>query len=257
MYDIVLADDETWELIGLKKLIARSQLPLRVVGEAENGIVVLQELEEKRPQILITDIRMPGLSGVQLLQQVQEKGLDVDVIILSGYAEFSYAQAALRYGAKDYLLKPVEPERLQEALGKIIRRWEAKGGEAEGGSWEGRDCQESKGEGRESEEIISVMQQIVMEIQESYQEEITLQGLAKKYHISESRLSVKLKEMQGMSFTKYLTSKRIQKAKELLADERLSVEQVAEMVGYKDYYYFTKVFKKSTGISPSKYRKHL
>ena len=250
MYDIVLADDETWELIGLKKLIARSQLPLRVVGEAENGIVALQELEEKRPQILITDIRMPGLSGVQLLQQVQEKGLDVDVIILSGYAEFSYAQAALRYGAKDYLLKPVEPERLQEALGKIIRRWEAKGGE-------GRDCQESKGEGRESEEIISVMQQIVMEIQESYQEEITLQGLAKKYHISESRLSVKLKEMQGMSFTKYLTSKRIQKAKELLADERLSVEQVAEMVGYKDYYYFTKVFKKSTGISPSKYRKHL
>ena len=255
MYDIVLADDETWELIGLKKLIARSQLPLRVVGEAENGIVALQELEEKRPQILITDIRMPGLSGVQLLQQVQEKGLDV--IILSGYAEFSYAQAALRYGAKDYLLKPVEPERLQEALGKIIRRWEAKGGEAEGGSWEGRDCQESQGEGRESEEIISVMQQIVMEIQESYQEEITLQGLAKKYHISESRLSVKLKEMQGMSFTKYLTSKRIQKAKELLADERLSVEQVAEMVGYKDYYYFTKVFKKSTGISPSKYRKHL
>ncbi len=254
MYDIVLADDETWELIGLKKLIARSQLPLRVVGEAENGIVALQELEEKRPQILITDIRMPGLSGVQLLQQVQEKGLDVDVIILSGYAEFSYAQAALRYGAKDYLLKPVEPERLQEALGKIIRRWEAKGGEAEGGSWEGRDCQESQGEGRESEEI---MQQIVMEIQESYQEEITLQGLAKKYHISESRLSVKLKEMQGMSFTKYLTSKRIQKAKELLADERLSVEQVAEMVGYKDYYYFTKVFKKSTGISPSKYRKHL
>ena len=96
------------------------------------------------------------------------KGLDVDVIILSGYAEFSYAQAALRYGAKDYLLKPVEPERLQEALGKIIRRWEAKGGEAEGGSWEGRDCQESQGEGRESEEIISVMQQIVMEIQESY-----------------------------------------------------------------------------------------
>ena len=121
MYDIVLADDETWELIGLKKLIARSQLPLRVVGEAENGIVALQELEEKRPQILITDIRMPGLSGVQLLQQVQEKGLDVDVIILSGYAEFSYAQAALRYGAKDYLLKPVEPERLQEALGPLKR----------------------------------------------------------------------------------------------------------------------------------------
>jgi len=104
MYDIVLADDETWELIGLKKLIARSQLPLRVVGEAENGIVALQELEEKRPQILITDIRMPGLSGVQLLQQVQEKGLDVDVIILSGYAEFSYAQEAVRCAVENGIL---------------------------------------------------------------------------------------------------------------------------------------------------------
>ncbi len=252
MYKVILADDETWELIGLKKLIEKFSLPLQVVGEAENGVVALEEVEKKKPQILITDIRMPGLSGLEILEKVQERGLDVDVIVLSGYAEFSFAQSALRYGAKDYLLKPVEPEMLRDVLEKIIQRREGKSQPEE------RPYLKPEGEeGSEGTENATIMEQIIGEIQECYMEDITLQILAKKYHISESRLSVRLKEIQGMSFSKYLTSKRIQKAKELLADERLSVEQIASLVGYNDYYYFTKVFKRTTGISPSKYRKIL
>lgn len=245
MYKVVLADDETWEIIGLKKLIGKCGLPVEVVGEAENGIAALAEVEAKKPHILITDIRMPGLSGLDVLGEIKEREINTDVVILSGYAEFSYAQSAIRNGAKDYLLKPVELQVLKGSLEKIIKAREAVGKKAEGPA------------ANESTENATVMEQILMEIQESYREDITLQSLARKYHISESRLSVRLKELQGMSFSKYLTSRRIQKAKELLADERLSVEQVAGLVGYKDYYYFTKVFKKSTGISPSKYRKHL
>ncbi len=67
MYKVVLADDETWEIIGLKKLIEKSGLPLEVVGEAENGLAALEEIENKKPDILVTDIRMPGLSGLDLL----------------------------------------------------------------------------------------------------------------------------------------------------------------------------------------------
>lgn len=252
MYKAILADDETWELIGLKKLIEKSGLPLQVVGEAENGVVALEEIEKKKPQILITDIRMPGLSGLELLEKVRERKLDVDVVMLSGYAEFSYAQSALRYGAKEYLLKPVELETLRDALERIIQKRECRFQPGEGPHPVAEGEEDSEGT-----ENATVMEQIIGEIQEYYMEDITLQILAKKYHISESRLSVRLKEMQGMSFTKYLTSKRIQKAKELLADERLSVEQIAGLVGYNDYYYFTKVFKRTTGISPSKYRKSL
>ena len=95
------------------------------------------------------------------------------------------------------------------------------------------------------------------EIKEHYTENITLTGLAEKYSISVSYLSELLKEHLQLSFSEYISSKRIQKAKELLADDSLSIEQIADQTGYNDYFYFTKVFKKNTGISPSKYRKNL
>ncbi len=247
MYKIFLADDEIWETIGLKKLIEKSGLPLQVVGEAENGIVALQQIEEKRPDILISDIRMPGLNGLELSQKIKEKGLDMAIILLSGYAEFEYARSALRYGVEDYLLKPVEQEMLEKALRKITEEKER----AEIGQ------EEEAAHTEEGTESGAVIKQILREIQQSYTEDITLNSLAEKYNISDSRLSTRLKEILGMSFSKYLTSQRVQRAKELLADDKLSIEQIAGMVGYRDYFYFIRVFKKVTGVSPSVYRKNL
>lgn len=243
MYKIFLADDEIWETMGLKKLLEKTGLPIQVLGEAENGIVAWEQIVEKQPDILITDIRMPGMNGLELIQKIRERGLGIEIIVLSGYAEFEYARAAMRWGVKDYLLKPVEQEALNQVLREIIKK--------------GETCMADTGTLETEAENATVMKQIWKEIQESYMEDITLNSLADKYNISASRLSTKMKESLGMSFSKYLTSMRIQKAKELLADDRLSLEQIAEMVGYQDYFYFIKVFKKVTGVSPSVYRKHL
>ncbi len=242
MYQIFLADDEVWETVGIRKLIERTGLPVEVAGEAENGIAALEGIIKNPPDILITDIRMPGLDGLELVKRIREKGMDLEIILLSGYAEFEYARTAMRWGVKDYLLKPVELEVLKQTLGRIVTEKET----ARAGTEQGTVGQE---------ESLSVLEQVIQEIQTSYTEDISLSGLAEKYHIGVSRLSIQVKERMGMSFSKYLTSKRIQKAKELLQDEGLSVEQVAEQVGYRDYFYFTKVFKKSTGMSPSRYRK--
>lgn len=243
MYKIFLADDEIWETMGLKKLLEKSGLPIQVLGEAENGIVAWEQIVEKQPDILITDIRMPGMNGLELIQKIRERGLDIETIVLSGYAEFEYARTAMRWGVKDYLLKPVEQDVLNQVLGEIIKREET--------------CTAETGTLETEAENATVMKQIWKEIQESYMEDITLNSLADKYNISASRLSTRMKESFGMSFSKYLTSMRIQKAKELLADDRLSLEQIADMVGYQDYFYFIKVFKKVTGVSPSVYRRHL
>lgn len=98
---------------------------------------------------------------------------------------------------------------------------------------------------------------MVNEIKEHYTENITLAALAEKYGFSTGYISSLLKEELGLPFSEYITAKRVQKAKELLADSRLSIDMVAEQAGYNDYFYFTKVFKKTVGISPSKYRKNL
>ena len=109
----------------------------------------------------------------------------------------------------------------------------------------------------QKEEKVPVIEQIITEIQEHYTENITLTELAKKYGISVGYLSSLIKENVGLSYSDYVTARRIQKAKELLEDERLSMEQIAEQTGFRDHFYFIKVFKKHTGITPGQYRKHM
>ena len=240
MYKVYLADDETWVVMGLKKLIERSGYPFAVIGEANNGVTAFDEVLEKKPDILLTDIRMPGLNGLELMEKINGAELPVKVVFISGYAEFEYAQSALRMGAYDYLLKPIEQEKLDAVLERIMEE------DAPIGL-----------PGEEDAAPLSTRRQIVQYVKEHYTENITLVKLAEKYGMSVGYLSIRLKEDLNLPFSEYITSKRIQKAKELLANETLSVEAISEMVGYNDYFYFTKVFKKNTGISPSKYRKNL
>ncbi len=243
MYSVFIADDEAWVVIGLKKLIEKSGLPFKVTGEANNGVTALEELEKNPPDVLFSDIRMPGYTGLEVLEELQSKGISTKVVFISGYAEFEYAQKALELKAYDYLLKPIEQEQLNKVLERIAGEYAN---------------DESRDMGAQEEEIsLTVMCQIVQEIQERYTENITLTDLAEKYGISTSHLSGLLKNELKLPFSEYITARRMQRAKELLKDENLSVAQVAEQTGYNDYFYFTKVFKKTTGITPSKYRKSL
>ena len=242
MQKVFIVDDEMWIIIGLKKLIEKSNLPFQVIGEANNGVSALEEIEEKKPDIVFTDIRMPGYDGLELIRRIKEKNLDMKVVFISGYADFEYARTAIRLGAFDYLLKPIEQDKLNEVLQALL----ASTGET----------QESLGD--EQEEVNpTVVKQIIAEMKQNYTTNITLTYLSKKYGISISYLSSLIKEELQLSFSEYIASKRVRKAKELLADEKLSIEEIAEQVGYSDYFYFTKVFKKVAGISPSKYRKNV
>lgn len=98
---------------------------------------------------------------------------------------------------------------------------------------------------------------VISDIRDHYTEDISLTSLAAKYNISMGHLSKMIKEQLQINFSDYIASLRIQRAKELLRDESISIQEIAEIVGYNDYFYFTKVFKKVEGISPSKYRKEL
>lgn len=240
MQKIFIADDEMWIIMGLKKLIEKSGKAFSVVGEANNGVTALEELEKKTPDVLFTDIRMPGYNGLELLEKLNEKGLELKVVFITGYADFEYAQSALRLGAFDYLVKPIDQDKLEEVLDRLL---DGDGGE----------------DGTEIEADVNptTLQRIIQEIKCNFAEDITLTDLAREYGISASHLSGLIKAELKMSFSEYIAARRVQKAKELLADEKISIEEIAAQVGYSDYFYFTKVFKKNAGISPSKYRKNL
>ena len=106
MYKVIIADDEVWIGFGIKKLIHRSGLPFEVVGEAPNGIKAYEMVKELKPDLLITDIRMPGLSGLELMKKLMEEGHTLKVVFISGYAEFEYAKDALRTVSYTHLTLP-------------------------------------------------------------------------------------------------------------------------------------------------------
>lgn len=239
MISIYIADDEVWITLGLQKLLQKTKYDVWVVGTANNGLTAKEEIAEFQPQILFADIRMPGMSGLDLLTKIHEVSPGTKVVIISGYAEFSYALEAVQKHAFDYLLKPIKVEDLERVLANYLK--------------------ESK-EMESKEDIPSpdrMIDNVIQEIRAHYMEDIQLTGLAAKYNISTGRLSTMIKEELEMNFSEYVSQLRIQRAKELLADESMSIQEIAEIVGYNDYFYFTKVFKKIQGISPSKYRKSL
>ena len=169
MIELYLADDERWVLMGLRKLIQKSGLPYQVIGEADNGLSALKDLRTLRPQALFTDIRMPGLSGLELIQTIDKEKLGIQTVLISGYSDFEYARTALRFGVFDYILKPIKEEELFDILSRLAENFQT----------EQKKITE--------EEIVMEdygISMIVQEIQNNYTKDISLQQLAEKYGIS-------------------------------------------------------------------------
>ncbi len=240
MLNVYIADDEVWIILGLKKLLDKLNIGAYVIGTANNGLTAKEEIGHFKPDVVFADIRMPGLSGLELLQAIPEVSPESKVVIISGYAEFSYAQEAVQHHAYDYLLKPIKPEELSRVMTAIIN-------ERDGVTDE------------ERMPVVSdrMIDNVLSDIREHYMEDISLTSLSAKYNISMGHLSKLIKEQLSVNFSDYIASLRIQRAKELLRDDSLSIQEISEIVGYNDYFYFTKVFKKVEGISPSKYRKSI
>ncbi|MGL1891192.1 MAG: response regulator [Spirochaetaceae bacterium] len=121
MINAILADDEPIIVKGLNKLIDWEKMGIKIVGTASNGTEALELLRKKKPDLLISDINMPGLSGIELLKILNSENSETKVIFISGFHEFEYAHAAVKYGAIDYLLKPINEVQLKSALSKALK----------------------------------------------------------------------------------------------------------------------------------------
>jgi two-component system response regulator YesN len=120
MYKVLLVDDEPWSRKVIKQLGEWGKLQLTIIGEAEDGTQGLRMIAELAPDIVITDMRMPGIDGVELLKALNDKHPQLKIIVMSGYDDFVYLKQAIRSQAKEYLLKPVDPEELNAALTRCV-----------------------------------------------------------------------------------------------------------------------------------------
>lgn len=252
---LLIADDEAVIRRGLISLDWKS-IGVTEVYSVANGMEAKELLNETPIDLVIFDIQMPGFSGLELAQMVKERSLDIAVVLLSGFSEFEYARSALKYGVYEYLLKPVSPMELIETMRNVKQRLEQKRFETE---------LLNKKEGYEGMHDVvsqvnslfiqtpSAIKSILTEIAQNYDQNITLTDLAQKYHFSESYISRKIKKETGYSFVDILNGIRLMCAANLLRQGE-KINDVCEKTGFKDQHYFSQLFKKIFGCTPSNYR---
>ena len=249
MLKVLVVEDEEMIRKGIVLAVDWAALDCVVVGEAANGLQALEAVERYAPSLIITDLKMPVMDGLEMLRQLRERGNNAFVIILTAYDSFAYAQTALRLGAVDFLLKPFHDGELEQAVTRLKQRMDRAGQGGEKGPAPLPLPELKKGD--KSKYVLEAMAYIG----EHYHEpNIGVAAIAQHLGISEGHLSHTFKKETNYTLLNYLTRYRIHRAMELLRDCRLKVYEVAEQVGYRDIAYFSATFKKLVGMSPSEYQ---
>lgn len=234
MKRIIVVEDEFRIRQGLANLIKKIDSECKVVGEAENGYEGLKLIRDLEPDFVITDIQMPKMNGLEMIEKVIEYGIRCRFVILSGYAEFDYAQKGIRLGVEDYLLKPVTITKVRELVSRLME-------------------EEEQEEPREDERYSKVVNDMVNTIDSDYGQRLGMDIFAEKYRLTPEYLSLLFTKETGSTFSNYVKKIRMEHAKELLLGSNLKIYEVACRVGYSDQKYFSKVFKEYTGVSAKQY----
>lgn len=244
MLKVLIVDDEPSVRRGIILGVDWGKMDCVVAGEATNGLEGLDAVERYNPNLIITDVRMPKMDGLEMLTRLREQGCRANVILLTAYSEFEYARSALQLGAVDYLLKPFRDQELIAAIARVRQR-EA----ASVAAGQPETMFLSKGD--KSKYVLQAMGYIAQHYGDA---DISITTIAGALGVSEGHLSHIFKKETSYTVISYLTQYRVHKAMELLRDCRYKIYEVAELVGYRDVTYFSSTFKRVAGLSPSEYQ---
>ncbi|HHV13897.1 MAG TPA: response regulator [Clostridiales bacterium] len=253
MYKVVVIDDEPIIVEGISRMINWEQFECRIIATGNDGVEGTQIIREHAPQIIITDISMPDLDGLSMIAGVKSEFPDMEISILTGYRRFEYAQKAINLGVTRFLLKPSNLEEIEEAIKAMVQNLKERGIHP-GDSTREPMAEEEKLDTEASNFIVN---NAVKYIEQNYPHKITLSEVAEKTYVSQWHLSKLLNRHLGQNFSEILNNIRIKEAQKLLRDPALRIGDIAEKVGFMDMAHFSRVFKKSIGISANEYRNTL
>lgn len=232
--NLLIADDENLELKVLEKTVKKHFVDELEIFASSNGRKASQICDEVKPDIALLDIEMPGMNGIELAKYIKEKYAECIIIFITAYDRFDYAIEAMHIKAFDYLLKPWKEERLCELINTAIENVRSM---------------------QKTDSIVHSQKDVIKDyIDRNYKKDISAKDVAGILGYSDVYFSKVFKQLFDDNFINYLTKIRIDRAKLLLKDVSFNIKEVGKSVGYADSNYFTKVFKRSIGMSPSEYR---
>ena len=239
MWKVMVADDEIYMLEAMEKLIDWKKLDCQLVYKAQNGQELLEYMKRDVPDIIITDIKMPLVSGIEVAQYVYDHMLPTKVIILSAYADFEYAQEAIQYDVCGYIVKTSVIEMLPGMIKKAIKKLSIP-----------VDSERERGE-HYADDIFGKLQKY---IEEHFMDKLTLHQIAHEIHANGSYLSRLYKLKTGHNLFDVINKMKLEKAKEYISQGN-KIYEAAQKVGFDDVSYFSRVFRKYEGCSPREYEK--
>lgn len=234
--DVVLVRDAIrilgqWDLFGITELY-----------EANNAQEGLDIITREKPDLVITDMKMPVMDGTQLLKKLEEDHLKCKIIIISGFGDFKYTKLAIQSKVVDYILKPIDPQDLNNAIAAAIAQIE----------------QEAPAELDISNNKFPtdnpLIKDIIAFVRKNYMLDITLEELASTFYLSKEHLSRLFKKETGKNLFSYIMDMKLTEARHLLNETSMTVEEIAFHLGFNNGNYFSKVFKKNVGMSPRDFR---
>lgn len=221
MLKAIIVDDEPAVAEIITYFIHKNEMPIEIVGIAEDGEEALSLIESQKPRLVFLDIQMPIMNGFEVMEKA---GSDTSFIIITAFESFSYAQKALRLGARDILLKPIQYEQFEEALTRAV-------------GWQFTTNATVNG--------------ILEYIHSHYTEKIDLTTLAETVYSTPSQIARLFKKYMDCTVITYVNKIRIEKAIELLESGEISVKEAALLTGYESLNNFYKYFKQYTGVTPA------
>jgi two-component system, response regulator YesN len=246
----IIIDDEKHVRDGLLLLGEWDKHGIETILEAEDGNEAIKLISEHRPAIIFTDMRMPKRDGISLLKWIHGSDLLSKTIVVSGYDDFDYMRNAIYYKSFDYILKPIDPEILNETLDRAVKEWN----DEKLSRVIIQNGDSLKQDNVTQNEEMNNMQKIEEYLRIHFQEDINLQTIADRFFLNRDYISRKFKQEFNETITDYLTKIRIEKAKELLGNPTKKIYEIAYQVGYQNEKYFSKVFKKQSRVTPNEYR---
>ena len=239
MYKVVLIDDEKASLDMLEQSFKWKEYGFSVSGVFTNAPEALKSIKELGADVVITDIEMPVMNGLELAGEIKRIQPGIKVVILSAYDNFSYAQKAISIGVYEYVLKPITEEMAEELLVKLKTRLDKDNGVYS-------EIDDSNG-------IRNVRFKAMIEyINLNYMKKLSLSDLADMFNLNVTFCCSLFNKNFDCTFTEYCTRLRMKKAAELIKDGEMNVYEIAEYLNY-DYIYFNKLFKKHYGMTPRRY----
>ena len=259
MYKFLAVDDEEIVCRGFRKKIAWEEAGFEYLEPCKNGHEAIVRIALEHPDVVMTDICMPLVNGLELANFIADRFPEIIVFILSGYDEFEYARAALRSRVVEYLLKPITSQELSGVITKLKFRLDQNTNQLSALRTTKSETRfpnlDSSGVKGQSSLAMAKVIEAQEYIERNYaQKNLSFDEICRVLYISPSYLSRLIKRYLGRSFVDILTELRIEKAKQLLANSGLKTYEIADAIGIGDPHYFSTIFKKITGMTPSGYR---